>query len=206
MRTTTTPAPTRGALARLALLLLSLTVLGAVLASPASAHTDLVSASLSPGSTVRPGASDLTLTFASPLIAEGTQILVQDSSGTNHASAASTLGPQSRVQLESLSTPGTYSVVYRAVAGDGHPIIGSYEFRVAGSAAGDATPASTSGVSAPSGTIVAAAVSETPAGRWSPVRVWLVAVLGASSLAALLIAGARRRPEDERVPARDERP
>jgi methionine-rich copper-binding protein CopC len=188
---TTRRTAARGVLAGLAL-----TVLGLPLGSPAEAHTDLVSSTPAAGATVGAGVTALALTFDEPLVAEGTQILVRDAAGTNHASTPSTLGPESRVRLGTLTRPGTYSVAYRAVAGDGHPISGSYEFRVTAKAGADR---------ALQGADVTTALPTTPTGG-SLTSGWLVAGLGASGLAALLIVGARRRPEDEGYLADDRRP
>jgi copper resistance protein C len=182
-------------------------------AAPASAHTDLVQGAPGPGAAVDTAVGDLSLTFSSSLVAEGTQIVVRDPRGVDHAVRPSTLGPQTRVQLAPMTRAGTYSVVYRAVAGDGHPVTGRYSFEVTpdgaaaartDSASSPAEPAADSAASSagepPGGADVAEAPLESAAGAGSSTTRWLIGGLGATSFAALLVAGARRRPAPDEVP------
>lgn len=171
-------------------------------AGPASAHTDLVSATPGPGVTVNRAVGDLTLTFVSPLVTEGTRVLVKDPSGDNHAGVSTTLGSQARVPLEPLTRAGTYTVTYRAVAGDGHPITGGYEFRVSdkGAAAGRALEPAPAGADQGSGGVPeSGAVAAGAAGSGSSSTGLLIGGLGAGTLAVLLLGGVRRRPQPEEV-------
>jgi methionine-rich copper-binding protein CopC len=186
--------------------LLSMSAVPAALvlgAAPASAHTDLVQGAPGPGAAVDTAVGDLSLTFSSALIGQGTQVVVRDPRGVDHATRSATLGPQTRVQLRPMTRPGTYSVVYRAVAGDGHPVTGHYSFRVtkqgAVAARGDSAAA------APDDDAAAEpGVSETgleaAAGTGSSASRWVIGGLGAGCFAALLIAAARRRTESNEVP------
>jgi methionine-rich copper-binding protein CopC len=173
-------------------------------AAPASAHTDLVQGAPGPGAAVDTAVGDLSLTFSSALIAQGTQIVVKDPRGVDHATRTSTLGPQTRVQLKPLTRPGTYSVVYRAVAGDGHPITGHYSFRVSKQGAVAARGESPTPAAAGEDAAVEAGVPENgleaAAGTGSSTSRWVIGGLGAGCFAALLIAGARRRPDSNEVP------
>jgi methionine-rich copper-binding protein CopC len=189
-------SPSRRSAALLAVLP-SLTLVLA--AAPASAHTELVSGTPSPGAMVNGAISDLTLTFVSSLVAEGTQVVVRDPSGANHAGASTTLGPQARVQLEPLTQPGTYTVTYRAVAGDGHPITGGYAFRVSGAAAAAARSIepSASGHDGTTGATGSGAIAAGAAGTGSSSTALLIGGAGAAGLVVLLAAGAKRRPEHE---------
>jgi len=169
--------------------------------APASAHTDLVQGAPGPGAAVDTAVGDLSLTFTSSLIGEGTQIVVRDPRGVDHATRPSTLGPQTRVRLKPLTRSGTYSVVYRAVAGDGHPVTGRYSFRV--TARGAAAARTGSGGSADQQTeqgVAESAGEPVAAGSGSPASRWLIGGLGATCFASLLIAGARRRPVPDEVP------
>jgi methionine-rich copper-binding protein CopC len=174
-------------------------------AAPASAHTDLVQGAPGPGAAVDTAVGDLSLTFSSALIGQGTQIVVRDPRGVDHATRTSTLGPQTRVQLKPLTRPGTYSVVYRAVAGDGHPVTGHYSFRVTklGAVAArdeSATPGAGPGEDAAAEAGVPENGLEPAAGTGSSASRWAIGGLGAGCFAALLIAGARRRPASNEVP------
>lgn len=167
--------------------------------APASAHTELVAATPGAGVAVDSAVQDLTLTFVSPLVAEGSQVVVRDPTGTDHAGSTSTLGSQARVELRPLSRPGTYTVSYRAVAADGHPITGGYEFRVSEKGAAAARALVASGAEPTEAAPQADPVVTAGPGASSSGLV--VGGLGAGSLAVFLIAGARRRPELDEVPS-----
>jgi hypothetical protein len=178
--------------ALLALLPLLAGLLLSVGAAPAAAHTELVASTPGPGATVNGAARDLTLTFVSQLVPEGSQVVVRDPGGADHADSTSTLGPQARVALRPLTRPGTYTVSYRAVAADGHPITGRYEFRVSpkGAAAARSLGTDGAGTAPRSDSFVTAGPGSSRSGL-------VIGALGAGSLAVLLVAGARRRPEQD---------
>ncbi|MDX6302335.1 MAG: hypothetical protein QOF53_3549 [Nocardioidaceae bacterium] len=168
-------------------------------AAPASAHTDLVQGEPGPGAAVDGAVGNLSLTFSSALIGQGTQIVVRDPRGVDHATRPSTLGPQTRVRLTPLTRAGTYSVVYRAVAGDGHPVTGRYRFRV--TARGAVAAQTDSGSPADGSTsegVAETALEPAAAGSGSTSTRWLIGCLGGAGFASLLIAGARRRSEPSR--------
>jgi hypothetical protein len=101
-----------------------------------------------------------------------------------------------------MTRAGTYSVVYRAVAGDGHPVTGSYRFRVThrGAVAARSDSQSTGGSTGER--VAETALETTAAGSGSTSTRWLIGGLGAAGFASLLIAGARRRPEPDEVTSR----
>lgn len=186
---------------RVTVLLSLLPILAAVLlglgAVPASAHTELVGATPGPGVTVNGEMRDLTLTFVTPLVAEGSQVVVRDPRGNDLAESTGTLGQQARVLLRPLARAGTYTVSYRAVAADGHPITGDYEFRVSerGAAAARSLDGSGGDRTETSPRTDSFVTADPGASRSGLV----VGVLGAGGLALLLAAGARRRPEQGEV-------
>src|SRR3954454_6482059 len=177
-------------------------------AAPASAHTDLVQGAPGPGQAVDSAVGDLSLTFSSALVAQGTQIVVRDPRGVDHATRPATLGPQTRVGLRPLTRPGTYSVVYRAVAGDGHPVTGRYTFRVTDRGAAAARtedpstgtqPAAATATGDQAANDAETAVASDAAGSGSTSSRWVIGGPRAGLLAVLLVVGARRRPEPEEV-------
>lgn len=94
--------------------------------------------------------------------------------------------------------PGPYTVQWRAVSSDGHPIEGTYTFTVQSPGAATATPsqpaaASPSASAAPA--VTSGAVPVTPAPRPDDSNGLLVAGIGAAVIALIagLIALARRR-------------
>ena len=116
---------------------------GAALATApaAAAHDELVSTVPAAGERLDEAPAELELTFSSALMDLGNQIQVLDADGRNWAESAPVLSRETLVQPLPAEMPnGEYSVRWRAVSSDGHPITGSYEFlvgadAVAGSAA-----------------------------------------------------------------------
>jgi methionine-rich copper-binding protein CopC len=104
-----------------------------------TAHTTLQKASPGIGSTVSPP-SKIVLTYADPV--RFTQVLLWDAAGHRFQS-----GPSFAVDntvTEKITTPlpnGPYTVAWRVVAPDGHPVEGTYQFTVTGSTAAAPAPA-----------------------------------------------------------------
>lgn len=169
---------------------------------PAVAHTDLVGGSPGAGDVVAGPLADLTLTFTDVLLAEGAQIQVTDGRGAGVSGAVAVSGSRARVQLTDESRPGTYRVAYRVVANDGHPVTGSYRFRVT-TTASDVRPAASEIEADPAleeaGPPVVATAAGPPTGPSSST--WVVAGLGVATLTLVLGIGSagRRRPRDESV-------
>lgn len=185
-----------GALRTVPALVLGLLLL--LLAAPASAHTELEAATFGPGDVLTAPPADLTLSFASVLVPQGTQVVVRDADGSDHVASTSTSGQLVRVQLRPFDTAGGYVVDYRAVAGDGHPITGSYEVEVtpAAAAAARATDSAPPAPNDDDPEAAALASSTTTATTVAPTALtWTIGALGAGGLALLLLAGARRRPD-----------
>jgi methionine-rich copper-binding protein CopC len=102
-----------------------------VCAGPASAHTTLRKASPGIGSTVRPP-SQIVLTYADPV--RFTQVLVSDAAGRRYQSGAPSAVDNTVTQKVGSALPnGRYTVAWRVVAPDGHPVEGTYQFTVTGS-------------------------------------------------------------------------
>jgi len=106
---------------------------GALTAVPAAAHTSLVAAAPADGSSVRPP-SAVELTYADPVRFVG--VVVLDARGGHHES-----GPPRVVdgkvteRIAGTLANGSYTVGWRVVAPDGHPVSGRYRFTVSGNAA-----------------------------------------------------------------------
>lgn len=105
----------------------------ALTAVPAAAHTSLVAASPADGSTVRPP-SAIELTYADPVRFAG--VVVLDSRGGHHESGRPrAVDAKVTERIAGTLANGSYTVGWRAVAPDGHPVSGRYRFTVSGSAA-----------------------------------------------------------------------
>jgi methionine-rich copper-binding protein CopC len=146
-------------------------LVGALPVSPASAHTGLVSATPSSGSTVDGVPARVELDFSSPVQARLAQVVVSDADGYDHVvGPVASFDNRVAAQLEGLRA-GRYTVAYRVVAADGHPVVGRYVFVVsAGAVSGSPTEAAATGG------------PEQPAS--GDGRPWLVPLLGVLAVVA----------------------
>lgn len=137
---------------RLLLPLLS-TVLAATLAvlvaAPAWAHTRLVSSTPSQGGSAE-APTEVVLVFSEPVQAGLSAMSVRGADGGEQASGPPAEGADGASVAQALRAPlepGTYTVAYRVLAGDGHPVTGSFEITAvapAGAAPAPAAPAASS--------------------------------------------------------------
>jgi methionine-rich copper-binding protein CopC len=150
-------------------------VLGQLLlaATSASAHSDLVGAAPAARSVSAAAVTTVELTFGSELRPGLAHVVVSSSGRADHVvGAPAVLGSRLVAQVDGVSSVGAYEVRYRVVAADGHPVTGSYRFRVGPtSSAGDETAAQPVATAAP-------AVAAGPGGPWEDAGL-LVVLLGA---------------------------
>ena len=118
----------------LAVLLISLS--GAfMMSSPASAHDSIESSSPSNGETVSAGVVPIELTFAEPIMespdGSATQISVIGPDGAEYSDGCidSTIGAVISDSVD-LDQAGEYTVNWRTVSEDGHPVEGTFAFVV----------------------------------------------------------------------------
>ncbi len=136
---------TYGRIVRTALLTLAfLAFTVTVFASPARAHSDLLSSDPESGLTLA-DVSTVTLTFVDEIVPEYTTLSLIDANGNVFALQQPMFdarNTQLTVDIESGSLPdGNYLVGYYIVSIDGHPIEGSIEFAIAESPVGPSVPA-----------------------------------------------------------------
>jgi methionine-rich copper-binding protein CopC len=185
MDPTAGPAPRRRsasvtARALLALVTTAWIVLGA--AAPASGHANLVSASPADGSTVGVAPVKVVLRF-DETIRPPSAVIVTGRDGTRVDRGATTvLGNTASVEV-AVRDPGPYTVAYRVLSSDGHPVAAETTFVYRAGAAGGATPRTQS----PPAGAAGAASSRT----W-----WVVggAVAALVVAAALMLVGRRHQP------------
>ena len=155
-------------------------------ASAAAAHAALVSSDPADGSVLTAPLPKITLTFDEALLQSVDTISINDASG--NVVVSQEVNPDGAV----LSIPwpanlpsGVYEVAYRAVADDGHPMIGAVHFTLSGQSS---TTASTSATGAP-----AASVSAAPAPAPAPGNTTSTGLsnltLGIILLAVLVVFG-----------------
>jgi methionine-rich copper-binding protein CopC len=184
--------------ALLGLIMAATVLLGTALlgAGPALAHDAVESTSPAAGATVPTPPAAVSLTLSNHPLALGTQIKISDATGRNWADGAAEIVDNVASQKLKAGAPsGLYTVQWRVVSSDGHPIEGTFTFTSAGgaSAAGTA-PASgtvpTLGTAQPGTTI-----APSPAPDASQPFPWSIVVFVAVAVGILVALGlmAKRR-------------
>ncbi|WP_261166362.1 copper resistance CopC family protein [Microbacterium sp. Marseille-Q6965] len=121
----------------------ALLALSLATATPAFAHDTLVSTDPAAGSTVENMPAELTLTYSAELLdaGDGTAVEVLSPSGADAAAGEPALaGAVVTVPLAEAAEAGEYTVTWRVVSSDGHPIDGTFSFTVAQPTAPQPTP------------------------------------------------------------------
>ena len=144
----------KGPAAWLAWVLLALTTAAFVLASsaPAQAHDSLESSNPADGSTVSAMPAKIELTFDHTPIAINSIVRVEDATGTDQADGPVQIVDNQVSQPVKPGAPeGKYTVVWRVVSSDGHPIEGTFTFTAGGPNTAPTTAAATPAAAASSG-------------------------------------------------------
>jgi methionine-rich copper-binding protein CopC len=171
---------------------------GVLLVAPAAqAHDVLEASNPTNGATVQAVPASVVLTFDHTPIGLGTEVLVKDSTGTNQSDGPAQIVDNNVTQPIKPGAPaGAYTVIWRVVSSDSHPIEGTFTFTAKATASPPAT-ASQGGEFAgtASGTTT---VSPVAGSAGAPGPVWLivsfVAVIVIVALGILVrraLAGAR---------------
>jgi methionine-rich copper-binding protein CopC len=156
-----------------------------VTAAPAEAHTTLTSSSPAKGATVT-SPTQIRLTFGDPVRFTG--VVVEDAKGGHHeAGKAQAVDNHVTQPVAGVLTPGVYTVGWRVVAPDGHPVTGEYKFTVKGG--GGASSAAPTTPTAPATQPAAEPVKHTSSAGWWYIGLVILVV----ALAGGGIALARRR-------------
>ncbi|MFE4541806.1 copper resistance protein CopC [Arthrobacter sp. NPDC056727] len=125
-----------GALASVCLLLAA----GLVTAGPASAHDVAEGSSPADGATVATAPARVSITFNNTPLGLGSEVRVTDASGTDWADGKVEIVDNVASQkLREGAPAGKYTVVWRVVSSDSHPIEGTFAFTATAAAAGAAT-------------------------------------------------------------------
>jgi copper resistance protein C len=162
-------------------------------AAPAEAHTTLTSSDPAKGASVAAPAQ-IRLTYADPVRFPGVVLL--DAKGGHHeAGKASAVDNHVTQQVGGTLPPGVYTVGWRVVAEDGHPVTGEYKFTVKGgggspSASSAGAPSSSAGApsSAPASPAAEPAQHTSSAGWW-----WIGLVVVVLAVIGGTLALLRRR-------------
>lgn len=159
-----------------------------VFSAPAQAHDSLESSHPTNGSTVRSVPATIELTFDRTPIAINSIVRVEDSTGTDQADGPVSIVDNRVSQAVKPGAPeGEYTVVWRVVSSDGHPIEGTFGF-TAGGPNTDAAPAPTA---------TATSTSSGLAGQLIVVGVVAAVLVTGLVAAGMLIRRRLRNPEGE---------
>jgi methionine-rich copper-binding protein CopC len=179
---------------------LLISVLGAVAfaamlftAGPASAHDAAESSSPAAGATVATPPAKVSITFNNNPLGLGSQVKVSDSSGTDWADGKVEIVDNVASQKVRDGAPaGKYTVVWRVVSSDSHPIEGTFTFTATAGAAGSTAAAPVPTVGTPQPGITPAPEKVPDASEPFP---WSLVVFAAVALGLLVALGvlARRR-------------
>ncbi|MBZ5735926.1 copper resistance protein CopC [Nocardioides sp. TRM66260-LWL] len=162
------------------LLLAASALLGA--GAPALAHAALVSSDPADGATLDAAPRQVTFTF-SEAMSEPAYVVVRAADGTSVTQGAPRV--ENAVVVQSLRAdlaPGRYTMAYRAVSADGHPVSDQLSFTVAGSPSSSSSPSSPGTSSSPSSTPVTPAPVAQSADGGTP---WPAYASGAATLVVL---------------------
>lgn len=177
----------------------------------AQAHDVIESASPADGSTVATVPASVVLTFDHTPIEVGTEILVKDPTGTNQADGPAKIVDTDVTQALKPGAPaGKYTVAWRVVSADSHPIEGTFTFTAKASGGGTPAASDTAGTPNASGAPPAAqsapaqsapAQASTASGSsGGGIALWIgigVAVLLVVALGAFLVRRALRPGREE---------
>ncbi|MPY59988.1 copper resistance CopC family protein [Streptomyces spongiae] len=106
----------------------------------AAAHTELDASSPGANTTLAGLPPSVTLTFSDTMAEKYAKVAVTGPDGTSAATGEPQVaGKAVTLALDPAASPGRYTVGYRVVSADGHPVSGAYSFTV--KAAGSPSPA-----------------------------------------------------------------
>ena len=189
-------------IARLLTAALVATVVAVLPAGPARAHNSLTDASPAKNATLDRAPDGVELTFLQRVDPEALTITVTDAAGRPvPAGSARADGKTGAIEFDEPPANGVFTVTYRVVSLDGHPVRGSYRFTVDDpSAAPGPSAAASSAPAAPVASVapealtdaVPAAAPADDSGPWPLVAGVAAAVLLAA--VAVLLVRRRRAP------------
>lgn len=200
-------------LVRISVWVAVLSMLLAVLSSlatalEASAHATLRSMAPAAGSTVTTAPTQVVLTFNEPISTSFATVTVTDAKGGSVTAGKAVVSGETVTQKLEPVGSGRYTVAFRVVSEDGHPVSQKASFTVALPAAATSTPATTpSGAASTAATTPAAGASAAPSTASSsaggdedgpsPVLVWGLVVVVLAAVVGGAMAWRRGRQSSE---------
>lgn len=148
----------------------------------ANAHSVLESSSPAKDSAVAAAPPEAVLTFNEPLDPGFTELTVIGPDGVSHweGGKPAIIGPRLSAPLNPLGPAGRYTLHYRVVSADGHPVSGTFSFTLTTPGPATAAPAAVQAEAPPAAPAAAPAAREDAIPAWP----WIVGAV------ILLVAGA----------------
>ncbi|KUP96377.1 copper resistance CopC family protein [Thermobifida cellulosilytica] len=194
-------SPGRRVAALLAGLLLALP-LSVGLAPSAQAHNTLISSSPEDGATLDAPPEEVVLTFNADVLEGGNGIVVTGPDGADYADGEVVVdGSEASVALAPLTVPGEYTIDYRIVSADGHPLSDTLSFTLDESAVPEPSPSPSEAEepgeeeTPPPASVEEEAATDVRslAGPFAPV-LGVLAAIGGIAVIAIIVIRLRRRP------------
>jgi methionine-rich copper-binding protein CopC len=160
-------------------------------AAPAAAHNSLRTTNPPTDALLSTPPAEVSLDFLQKLDPTFTTVVLSDGAHRKVPTGDPVVtGSRARVPIGNPLPNGTYTVAYRVVSADGHPVQGSYAFTVADptSSAAPATPA-TAAAPASSTNAAAAQPADDSGAPWSPI---VGGALAAVAVGAVVLSRRRR--------------
>ncbi|MFF7166869.1 copper resistance protein CopC [Streptomyces sp. NPDC008086] len=159
----------------------------AVSAPQAAAHTELDTSSPGAQATLAGLPPNATLTFSDSMTQKYAKVAVTGPDGKSAAAGDPQVdGKTVTLPLDTGSPAGRYTVGYRVVSADGHPVSGSYTFTVKAVGSTSPTPQAEQSADAPPSPAARAAQADAPGGESSGTGV--SALVGGGALVLTLAA------------------
>ena len=181
-------------------------VLSVAMAPTTSAHADLQVSTPADGESLDIAPEEIRLTFSEELFEELVEISILDAAGDLYSTIEVEQTPPPGTDVifpwPAQAPPGDYSIAYRVVSADGHPVTGTISFSYAATAVepstpepspSDSTPSAESSTPAASPATESSTSSSTDSSSGTPLVVLgVVLILGVIATSAI-IARARQR-------------
>lgn len=131
--------------------------------TPAQAHSTLIGSTPAADAAVAGSPEEIELQFNQTINTAFATVTLTDGEGTQRGSSESIVdGDRVRLSIPEPLAAGDYTVGYRVISADGHPITGSYAFTVTAAAGQTPAPDAPTASSDASSATSAAAAPETP--------------------------------------------
>lgn len=175
---------------RLAVIAAAILTATALSIAPAAAHATLQSSNPAENSVLDAAPDEVTLTFNQSVQSNFATVTVVGADGTQWGASDPVVdGSTVTVDLDGLGAAGEYTIGYRVVSADGHPITGSIPFQLTQASP---TSAATAATAIPAPTETTPTAAEEPEDS-SGFPIWIVAVVVVAIGAAGVLFALRKR-------------